>query len=154
MLNLCVSMFWNLFSVQHELWYIPEICVLFCFSYFDETLTDTNFGSLFHIMSYVHHLKPGQEFKTGTWRPELKPKLQRTAVHWFNSLDLPPVAYLAICPLHGRPACPGMRLPTFDLGPAHQLAVKKLPLRHAHRAVWWRQFLKWGSFFLLCQADN
>lgn len=27
----------------------------FAFCYFDETLTDTNFGSLFHIISYVHH---------------------------------------------------------------------------------------------------
>lgn len=29
----------------------------------------------------------------------------------------------------------------------YQLAIKKMPHRHVHMPIWWKQFLNWGSLF-------
>lgn len=37
--------------------------------------------------------------------------------------------------------------PSVGLSILHQLAMRKMPHRHASRPVWWRQLFDWGSLF-------
>lgn len=40
-----------------------------------------------------------------------------------------------------RPSCPGVALST------DQSLIKKIPHRHSHRLIWWRQCLNWSPIF-------
>ena len=71
---------------------------------------------------------------------------QRKA-HW-----LPSLVCLASFLIQPRSTSLGTALPTVGWALLHQLAIKKMPQRPAHRPISWKKFLRWGS--LPWYADN
>ena len=68
----------------------------------------------------LHHWgKPGQEFKTRTWRQEL---IQRNATYWFASHGL-----INFCSYTPQEHLSGMTLPTAILALPHKSLIKMSP---------------------------
>lgn len=76
-----------------------------------------------------------------TWRGELKQRPWRNGACWLPSRFL--FSYLS-CIAQAHLPRDGT---TPGLGPLHQLAVKQIPHRHAHKPLCWRQILSWSSLF-------
>lgn len=85
----------------------------------------------------------------------LKQKPWRKAALLSRSLaPLPAHAQLAL--IQGRLTCLGMLLPTVGRTLPHQLIIKMVSYRHAHRSVYSRQFLHpdISQMMLGCQVGN
>lgn len=94
----------------------------------DETLTKNNLGKerMFGLQVSVHHQgKLGQELEAGT------------------GTGLVLISFCSLL-MQCRLTCLGIVPPTVDWSLFHQLVIKKMPPRHAHRPITWRQFLSWG----------
>ena len=76
---------------------------------------------------------PGTGSEAGAWR---------NAAYWLVPGTLHPTFLVQY-----RLMCPGMAPCTVGWTFLHQLAIKKMLHRHAHRLIWWWQFFNWHSPF-------
>lgn len=102
----------------------------------DKTGIQNNLGRTGFILFYILcNSRSPQGTKTRTWEQEMKQKPRRTVACWFSPLILYTAHRYFI-------SCPGMAQPTVGWASLHQLAIKKMSNKHAHRPISWGQFLR------------